>query len=188
MLGPAPDGTIIPRIRIAKLLIVAGLLTMALALFAAPVTVLVVMFGTAALAQLDVTTMMVLVLISVIPAIVIGAFLATLLLHAALSVWMMRCGGLIRIDPHKQRIADIFGRSWSRASHAPGILVRGRGGHPYSLVLSDIDGVPSCSLAQRIEDAFAALWSAARPARCHRIVVPLFLLTDVDAILATQAP
>jgi hypothetical protein len=185
---PTADAIIVPRIRVAKLLMIAGLLAVACVVFSTPVLALVVLFGVSAFAELDPTTIAFLALISAIPATIIGAFLVTLLLYGAVGWWATPRGGFFSIDIHDKRITDALGRCWHRASNAPGRVVRGRGGGAYSLVLSDVSAPAARSLASWIADAFATLWSAAPPTRHTRIVVPPFLLTDVDAILATQTP
>ena len=77
----------------------------------------------------------------------------------------------------------------SSPRRSPGILVRGRGGSPYSLLLRDVAAAPArprSHIALWIERAFALLYSGDRPMRGPLMVVPLFILADTDAILATQ--
>lgn len=167
---------------------IAGLLAVACFVFFSPVLALVVLFGISAFPQLDPTTIAFLALMSATPATIIGAFLVTLLLYGALGWWAMPRGGLFRIDIHDKRITDAFGRAWLPTSNTSGRVVQGRGGSAYRLVLPDVSTPATRSLAAWIADAFATLWSAAPATRHTCIVVPIFLLTDVDAIPATQTP
>lgn len=174
-----------PRIRVAKLAWIAGLLLLGLLLFGAPIFIVL-----PSLMGLDGIVILSLVLLSAIPAAVAGAFLATLVLYGLLAWQAARSGGLFVVDLQHRRITDCFGRSWTCAEHAPGILVRGRGGSPYSLLLGDFAAAPPerrlRHVAPWIERAFVMLYSGDRPMRRPLMVLPLFILTDTDAILATQ--
>lgn len=174
-----------PRIRGAKLAGIAGLLLLGLLLFGARIFI-----ALPGLMGLDAIVILTLVLFSAIPAAIAGVFLATLLLYGLMAWRAARSGGLFVVDPQHRRITDCLGRSWTCAEHAPGILVRGRGGSPYSLLLGDFAVVPPAQPRSRIalwiERAFAMLYSGDRPVRRPLMVLPLFILTDTDAILATQ--
>jgi hypothetical protein len=172
-----------PRIRVAKLAWIAGLLLFGVVPFGAPVVI-----ALPSLMGLDGIVIAILVLLSAIPAAVASAFLATLVFYGLLAWRAARRGGLFVVDPQHRRITDCFGRSWTCADHAPGILVRGRGGNPYSLVLTDIAAPKErqCHIMPGLERAFATLWPGHRPMRTPAMVLPLFILTEIDAILATQ--
>ncbi|MEO3471092.1 hypothetical protein AAFN86_04430 [Roseomonas sp. CAU 1739] len=94
--------------------------------------------------------------------------------------------GRFAIDPERRLITDHLGRSGMLEAHAPGTLARG--GRPFGLVLEDFTAARRSQgrITSWIACACATPWSGARPMRRPVLVLPLLILTDTDAILATR--
>ncbi|WP_198376298.1 hypothetical protein [Neoroseomonas rubea] len=179
---------VVPRIKFAKLFGIAGILLMVMLVFGAPLLVSIALGGVAGMLDVVRTGGIAMILLSAIPAGIIGVFLVSLILCSLVAFWLSRHGGMFRVDPGAREISDGLGRRWNQMEHGQAIVVLGRGGKPYALLLPTSGGPPAAlpilrRLSRPVVRVFDTLWTG-RPGA--RFALPLFLLTDVDAMLSAS--